>query len=47
MIANDVLHLSELTKLSNGGVAHANRFYVLHLSELTKLSNYIPAMQNF
>ena len=34
-----VLHLSELTKLSNDGHAIYNLTSVLHLSELTKLSN--------
>ncbi len=34
-----VLHLSELTKLSNGINATENELEVLHLSELTKLSN--------
>ena len=34
-----VLHLSELTKLSNTLIEELKKYLVLHLSELTKLSN--------
>ncbi len=41
MLGITVLHLSELTKLSNGGHMAEAAENVLHLSELTKLSNKI------
>ena len=46
MVGNDgtVLHLSELTKLSNLMTGDNLSIVVLHLSELTKLSNSIPGL---
>ena len=41
-----VLHLSELTKLSNGEIAQVEDPTVLHLSELTKLSNMFESFPN-